>query len=118
MGVFSSGNAYFYVNGALQNSGVIAGNLSLNGGGNIVSAYVGCIYPNAYQFAGYVDDVRIYTNALNSTQVSLLYNNPSLIGAVVGNNYLTSLSSSSYTPITLPSINANISAAACSNTGQ
>jgi hypothetical protein len=118
VGVFSSGNAYFYVNGALQNSGVIAGNLSLNGGGNIVSAYVGCIYPNGYQFAGYVDDVRIYTSALNSTQVSLLYNNPPLIGAVVGSNYLTGLNGSSYTPITLPNINGLINCASLSNTGQ
>ena len=115
VGVFSSGSASFYVNGALQGSAAIAGNLSLNGGGSIVSAYLGCVYPAGYQYAGYVDDVRIYTAALNPTLITLLYNNPPLLGASLGT---FSGLNATYAPITLTGINAALNCASVSTTGQ
>jgi hypothetical protein len=126
VGVCLNGTAYLYVNGVLQSTIGYSGTPSVSGGGIITNLFVGAnsIGAGGSSFAGYVDDVRLYTTALTASAVSLLYATPTLnpvpsSSAYLGNNYMTSLSSpSSYTPITLPNINAAINCASCSNTGQ
>jgi hypothetical protein len=107
-----------YVNGVVSAQSAITGNLSLVGGGNITNLFVGCSVI-AQAFAGYIDDVRIYTSALSATAISTLYNNPTIIQSQIV------AVSNSYPPITsytFPSLaglgTATVVDTAVSQTGQ
>jgi hypothetical protein len=118
---FSTGTGSFYVNGVLQSTVGGIGALNVNAGGSVTNFYVGANTTAWGGFRGYIDDVRIYTSALTANAIAELYAVPALNPIpllYLGNNYLTGLSGSSYTPITLSNINAIINCASCSNTGQ
>jgi hypothetical protein len=114
---FGSGSVILYVNGISQVTTAVTGSLSLNGGGNITNLFVGTqdtTYAGA--FAGNVDDVRLYTSALNADEVNGLFRNPALTQTVaVSNSYLPI---TSYTEPVLPGITANVVDTAVSQTGQ
>jgi hypothetical protein len=123
---FSNGLGALYVNGALQGTlsgmgGVLNTYNASNPGLNATNLYIGADTTSWGGFAGYIDDVRVYTSALTANAIAELYAVPALNPIpllYLGNNYLTGLSGSSYTPITLSNINAIINCASCSNTGQ
>jgi hypothetical protein len=77
VGVYSSGVVSFYMNGVLQATNTITGNLSISFGTAMTHLYVGAAYPTWGAYAGYVDDVRIYTTAFTQSLVTSLYNSPS-----------------------------------------
>ena len=77
VGVYSSGVVSFYMNGVLQATSTITGNLSISFGTVMTHLYVGAAYPTGGVYAGYVDDVRIYTCAFTQSLVTSLYNSPS-----------------------------------------
>ena len=67
-------------------------------------------------FAGYIDDVRLYTQALSAHEVAALYSNPALTQSVgVSNSYLPI---TSYTKPVLPGATANVVDAKVSQSGQ
>jgi hypothetical protein len=76
VGVYSSGVVSFYMNGVLQATTTITGNLSISFGTAMTHLYVGAAYPTWGAYAGYVDDVRIYTTAFTQSLVTSLYNSP------------------------------------------
>jgi hypothetical protein len=114
---FGSGSVILYVNGISQVTTAVTGSLSLNGGGNITNLFVGTqdtTYAGA--FAGNVDDVRLYTSALNADEVNGIFRNPALTQTIaVSNSYLPI---TSYTEPVLPGITANVVDTAVSQTGQ
>jgi hypothetical protein len=124
--VFTYANSLgsLYVNGVLQST--LSGNATLNAVNagsiaNVTNLFIGCDATNWGGFAGYVDDVRIYTSALTATAIAELYAVPALNPiplAYLGSNYFTGLNGSSYSPIVLSNINANINCASSSQTGQ
>jgi len=65
--VYNSGTAYFYLNGVADGSGTV--NTIPTGGS---TAYIG-IWSGTYQFNGRIDDVRIWTRALSSSEIAELY---------------------------------------------
>lgn len=79
VGVYSSGVVSFYMNGVLQATTTITGNLSISFGTAMTHLYVGAAYPTWGAYAGYVDDVRIYKTAFTQSNVTSLYNSPSLL---------------------------------------
>lgn len=76
VGTLASGILSFYINGVLIGTTTITGNLSILGGGNITNLFVGAAYTTWGAWAGYVDDVRIYTTALSAADVLTLYSTP------------------------------------------
>jgi hypothetical protein len=121
VGVVSSGMVSLYLNNVFQATATLTGSLSLNGGTSITNLFIGCVHTTSGGFAGYIDDVRIYTSALTPTAIAELYAVPALNPIPLlnlGSNYLMGIGGFSYTPITLPNLNANINCASCSNTGQ
>jgi hypothetical protein len=114
---FSGGLVTIYVNGVSQNTVTIAGNLSTDTVGNMTNLLIGCVNGSAQQaFAGYVDDVRLYTQALSADEINSLYQNPALTQSIgVSNSYLPI---TSYTEPVLPNISANVVDAKVSQTGQ
>jgi hypothetical protein len=119
VGVASAGVAQFYVNGTLIGSRTYSGLLCLSGGGNMSRLMVGAQYTSgqfAGAFHGYVDDVRLYTSALNADEINGLFRNPALTQTIaVSNSYLPI---TSYTEPVLPDITANVVDTAVSQTGQ
>lgn len=115
---FNAGTFTFYVNGVVSASVTSTGNMCVYGNVNMTNIFIGSNTPGYNAFAGYVDDVRIYTSALSASQIAGLYNNPSLASQSVSitNNYLAS--SAITTNPTFPSINAPLVAAATSFNGQ
>ena len=118
---FGGGTITLYINGiARATTSAVMGNLSQDSVGSyaaLTNLYIGTPYPAALRaYRGYVDDVRIYTSALNADEINSLYKNPALTQTVAV--------SSSYLPITgyiepaLPGITANIVDTAVSQTGQ
>ncbi len=76
IGVVSGGVASLYVNGVLQGTAVVSFTPSLAPFGNpVTNLFVGALHTAYGAFAGYVDDVRIYTSALTAADVLTLYNN-------------------------------------------
>ncbi len=116
VGTVGGGSMALYINGVLINSISFTGLVAIQNGGAINNLFVGTAFASAGAFAGYVDDVRIYTSALNADEVNALYNNPTLTQTIAV--------SSSYLPITsyrepiLPNINAPVVDAKVSQTGQ
>jgi hypothetical protein len=115
--VFLAGITTLYMNGVLITTtptGPTPGTI-LAGSGSITKFVIGS-RPPGDAFRGYVDDVRLYTSALNADEINGLFKNPALTQTVAV--------SSSYLPITgysepaLPGITANIVDAAVSQTGQ
>lgn len=105
-----------YVNGIIVASVNTTGTLCATLGGNLTNVLIGCGIIGANAFAGYVDDVRIYTSALNADEVNGLFKNPTLTQTVaVSNSYLPI---TSYTEPILPGITAPIVDTAVSQTGQ
>lgn len=105
-----------YVNGISVASTNATGYLQVGGGGNLTNVLIGCGITSNNAFAGYVDDVRIYTSALSAHEISTLYNNPALTQTIaVSNSYLPI---TSYTKPVLPGITANVVDSAVSQTGQ
>jgi hypothetical protein len=80
--VYSAGTVSLYLNGILQSTASYTGLLSLNGGGNISNVFLGAVYPSAFAYAGYIDDVRLYTSALSASQVASLYSTNAAINNV------------------------------------
>jgi len=116
--VFYGTTAILYLNGSQLLSLQYTGLQCLANQGSLVPTnfFIGSMTTNYSPFAGYIDDVRIYTSALNAHEVASLYNNPPLTQTIA--------TSSSYLPITsyvkpvLPNINAPIVDARVSQTGQ
>jgi hypothetical protein len=82
----------------------------------MTNLFIGAAYTTWGGYRGYVDDVRIYTSALNAHEVTALYNNPELTQTVtVSSSYLPI---TSYTKPVLPGITANVMDTAVSQTGQ
>lgn len=67
---FSGTAAYIYINGQLSASGNVF-NWVNSGTGKTL--HVGCGINGTF-YSGLIDDLRIYNNALGSTQISLIYN--------------------------------------------
>ena len=65
----TSNNVVLYVNGASDTTGT----LSLNLGNH--SAKIGALASSTQNFNGRIDDVRIYSDVLTSTEVGYIYNN-------------------------------------------
>jgi hypothetical protein len=113
---YNGSSMILYINGVATSTINSAGRLTLSNGSSITNLFIGTHSYNIYAFAGNVDDVRIYTSALNAHEVAALYNNPTLTQTVaVSNSYLPI---TSYTKPVLPSITANIVDTAVSQTGQ
>jgi hypothetical protein len=115
---FNIGILTLYVNGisrATTTTSNITLNLSTNN--NITNLFLGGLWASSgYAFAGYVDDVRLYTSALNADEINGLFKNPALTQTIaVSSSYLPI---TSYLEPTLPGITANIVDAAVSQTGQ
>lgn len=105
-----------YVNGIIVASTNVTGRLCLAGGGNLTNMLIGSAITTANAFAGYVDDVRIYTSALNADEVNGLFKNPAITQTVaVSSSYLPI---TGYSEPTLPGITANVVDTAVSQTGQ
>ena len=105
-----------YVNGIVVASVNTTGTLCATLGGNLTNVLIGCGIIGANAFAGYVDDVRIYTSALNADEVNGLFKNPTLTQTVaVSNSYLPI---TSYSEPIFPGITANVVDTAVSQTGQ
>jgi hypothetical protein len=116
VGTFSNGVLSFYVNGVLQGIANVTGSLSVLGGTNMTNLFIGAAYTTWGGFRGNVDDVRIYTSALNADEVNGLFRNPALTQTIaVSNSYLPI---TSYTEPVLPGITANVVDTAVSQTGQ
>ena len=116
VGTFSNGVVSFYVNGVLQGIANVTGSLSVLGGTNMTNLFIGAAYTTWGGFRGNVDDVRIYTLALNADEVNGLFKNPALTQTVaVSSSYLPI---TSYTEPAFPSITAPIVDTAVSQTGQ
>ena len=115
---FGAGSVSLYVNGIIQVTNSVTGNVSLNGGGNITNIFIGA-QDTTYvvqAFAGYIDDVRLYTQALSAHEISALYSNPALTQSIgVSNSYLPI---TSYVKPVLPGATANVVDAKVSQTGQ
>jgi hypothetical protein len=118
---FGGGTITLYINGiARATTSAVAGNLSQDSGGSyaaLTNLYIGTPYPTAARaYRGYVDDVRIYTSALNADEINGLFRNPALTQTIaVSNSYLPI---TSYTEPVLPGITANVVDIAVSQTGQ
>jgi hypothetical protein len=113
---FINGTFIFYVNGVVSGSVTTTGNMSIFTGTNMTNIFIGSNTTGFNGFAGYVDDVRIYTSALSATAIASLYNNPSLTQAVgVSSSFLPI---SGYITPTLPNVTANVVDARVSQTGQ
>jgi hypothetical protein len=106
----------FYMNGVLLGTMPASGNLTLTNGGNITNLFVGTLSASSGAFAGNVDDVRIYTSALNADEINGIFRNPALTQTIaVSNSYLPI---ASYTEPVFPGITANVVDTAVSQTGQ
>ena len=118
---FLNGIVSFYINGILQGSASFAGTLSLNTGANMTNMFVGALETSSgaapFGFAGYIDDIRIYSKGLTVTEVITLYNTNNLFSTYIVSNYLGGFSTNSYS---IPNYiqYGDIIAAASSNTGQ
>jgi hypothetical protein len=115
---FNIGILTLYVNGisrATTTTSNISLNLSTNN--NITNLFLGSLWTSSgYALAGYVDDVRLYTSALNAHEISALYNNPAITQTIaVSSSYLPI---TGYTKPVLPGITANVVDTAVSQTGQ
>lgn len=75
-GVIANGMAYLYVNGILQNSisytGIPCTQTTAVGATSLI---VGCVAGLYNQYAGYVDNLRIYNSALTPYQMQVIYEN-------------------------------------------
>jgi hypothetical protein len=113
---FLSGIITVYANGisvATLNAG---GLLCAVGGGNMTNLIVGAAGNGGGAFNGYIDDVRLYTSALNADEINGIFRNPALTQTIaVSNSYLPI---TSYTEPVLPGITANVVDTAVSQTGQ
>ena len=114
---FLGGRYTLYLNGqsvATQNYG---GTMRTRSPGtNITTVVLGCGTTISNAFNGYIDDVRIYTSALNADEVNGLFKNPAITQTIaVSNSYLPI---TSYTVPVLPGITANVVDTAVSQTGQ
>ena len=116
---YTSGTAMLYMNGTLQGTVSISGNICINGATTTPLARVnlGIFRPGLFAYNGYVDDVRIYTTTLSPTFLYAIYTNPSMVYLnTIGSNYLTSVTTPSYGGVS--GISAAISAAVMSYSGQ
>ena len=116
---YTSGTALLYVNGTLQGTVSISGNICINGATTTPLARVnlGIFRPGLFAYNGYIDDVRIYTSVLSPTFLYALYANPSMVYLnTIGSNYLTSVTTPSYAGVS--GINAAINCASMSYSGQ
>jgi hypothetical protein len=112
----TSGVITVYVNGISAATVNAGGLLCAVGGGNLTNLIIGTAGNGGGGWAGYVDDVRIYTSALNADEINGLFKNPALTQTIaVSSSYLPI---TSYLEPTLPGITANIVDAAVSQTGQ
>ena len=113
--IYNGSAMVLYVNGVAVATTNSAGRLSLSNG-SITNVFIGTLTYNVYAYAGNIDDVRIYTSALNIHEITALYNNPALTQTIaVSNSYLPI---TSYTKPILPGITANVVDTAVSQTGQ
>jgi len=71
----SASTAEYYIDASSQGT-VSSGNASLNRANTVV----GIRSDGKYAFPGDIDDVRIYSKALSSTEVSNLYNTGNISG--------------------------------------
>jgi hypothetical protein len=114
---YSGGTCSVFVNGVFNTSVTPGGNLALTtANANMERLIIGANLSNINAFAGYVDDVRLYTSALSAHEVAALYSNPALTQAVgVSSSYLPI---TSYSKPALPGATANVVDAKVSQTGQ
>jgi hypothetical protein len=84
--VYSAGVATLYLNGVVQSTGTYTGSLSLNGGGSISNLFLGAIYPSVYAYAGYVDDVRLYTAALTVNDIQAISGQVPMVACSISND--------------------------------
>ena len=75
-GVIANGIAYVYINGVLQNSASYTGVPCIQTIGLAATTLVvGCVAGNYNQYAGLIDNVRIYNSALTPQQIQTIYAN-------------------------------------------
>ena len=75
-GVIANGMAYVYINGVLQNSASYTGVPCIQTIGLAATTLVvGCVAGNYNQYAGLIDNVRIYNSALTPQQIQTIYAN-------------------------------------------
>lgn len=108
-----------YINGVLIGTTAFSGIIAANTGVTINNVLVGTGTSTSFAFAGYVDDVRLYTSALTAAQVAALYADATTTvqSLAVTSNYLAGLSSNPSNPVTLNSAAAFVDTAT-SYTGQ
>ena len=89
----------FFVDGALQGTNFMTGTLTLTSAGATkfaLAAYNSSGTPDAFGFAGSLDDVRIYLRSISDTELSSLYNggtgsdDPLVVSAASSNGELQS----------------------------
>jgi hypothetical protein len=93
---YVTGSLNVYLNGTLiGNTSSPTGSLCLGGGGNMTNMYIGSGLSTTNGYAGYVDDVRIYTSALTASQVATLALTPPMVSCAISNDgsYLTATNS-------------------------
>lgn len=73
--VYGSTNASTYVDGALQSSTARNSTMNQSGSTELQIGHLINQNPGNYHFDGAVDDLRVYSRALNSSEITALYNN-------------------------------------------
>ena len=71
--VYSTTQKYLYVNGVLLNSKSVVLPLRFRGDNTLVIGNFQGTVPNEQAFNGYIDDIRIYSRAVSSSEVQALY---------------------------------------------
>lgn len=113
---YNTGIGTAFLNGVSVGTNTTAGNLVMYDSNPTTTLVVGAINTSSFAFAGYIDDVRLYTQALSAHEVAALYANPALTQSVgVSSSYLPI---TSYSKPTLPGATANVVDAKVSQTGQ
>ena len=115
---FNAGSFVLYYNGQFVLTRTYSGTLCIRTtNADITNMILGTEDPSGWgAFAGYVDDVRLYTSALSADEVNGLFKNPALTQTIaVSNSYLPI---TTYTEPVLPGISNNVVDTAVSQTGQ